>query len=162
MVHVAATDYSSNRCLASRYPSLLQTTVAMGGFCSSLLCYHCNDIVVATGWLPVATVAYSSLPQCLFVVVITDVLCIPRLKNNIISLGSWMRGGAPCKLRREYSESRITVVVSSSRFTGVRIVCMFCKSMSLVVYVLESGMMEEKMSADKLVMATLATMHYAS
>jgi hypothetical protein len=24
-------------------------TIAMGGFCPSLLCYHCSDVVVATG-----------------------------------------------------------------------------------------------------------------
>jgi hypothetical protein len=41
----------------------------MGGFCPSLLCYHCSDAVVATGWLPIATVAYGPLPQCMFIVV---------------------------------------------------------------------------------------------
>jgi hypothetical protein len=55
-----------------------------------------------------------------------------------------MRRGAPC------------------RFTGVRIACMFCKSMSSTMFVLESGMMEEKMSADTLAKATLATTLYAS
>jgi hypothetical protein len=48
---------------------LLQTTVATGGFYPSLLCYHYSDIVVATGRLPVATVTYDPLPQCMFVVV---------------------------------------------------------------------------------------------
>jgi hypothetical protein len=41
----------------------------MGGFCPSLLCYHCSDAVVATGWLPIATMAYGPLPQCMFIVV---------------------------------------------------------------------------------------------
>jgi hypothetical protein len=41
----------------------------MNGFCLSLLCYHCSDAILATGWMPMAKVAYSPLPQCLFVVV---------------------------------------------------------------------------------------------
>jgi hypothetical protein len=48
---------------------LLQTTVATGGFCVSLLCYHCSDVVLAMGQTPVAKVAYNPLPQCIFVVV---------------------------------------------------------------------------------------------
>jgi hypothetical protein len=53
----------------SRCPSLLQTTVAKGGLCLSLLCYHCSDAVVAMGQLPVTTVTYGPLLQCMFIVV---------------------------------------------------------------------------------------------
>jgi hypothetical protein len=41
----------------------------MGGFCPSLLCYHCSNAVLVTGRMPMVTMAYGSLPQCLFVVV---------------------------------------------------------------------------------------------
>jgi hypothetical protein len=56
--------------LTSSHPSLLQTIVATGVFCPSLLCYHCSDMVVAMGRLPVATVAYNLMLHGLFVVVI--------------------------------------------------------------------------------------------
>jgi hypothetical protein len=74
---VAATDHSSDGRLSSRFPSLLQTTVAMGDFCSSQLCYHCSDAVLAMGQMPVATVDYGPLPQSLFVVVVLYIdLCL--------------------------------------------------------------------------------------
>jgi hypothetical protein len=47
--------------LMSAHPSLLEFTVAMDNFCSSLLCYHCSDVVVGTGMMPIATVAYVVL-----------------------------------------------------------------------------------------------------
>jgi hypothetical protein len=62
--------------------TVLQTTVAMGGFYPSLLCYHCSDAVVAIGRLPVATVAYGPLPQCMFVVV----KCGDKIMNKITFL----------------------------------------------------------------------------
>jgi hypothetical protein len=58
---------------------------------------------------------------------IADVLYIPRLKNNIISLGQLDERGWGFK--QEYSESGITDIVSLSRFTGLRIGCMYCRSM---------------------------------
>jgi hypothetical protein len=66
---VATTDHSSDERLMSRCTLLLQTTVAMGYFCLSLLCYHCSDAVVMIGWLPMTTIAYGSLPWWLCVVV---------------------------------------------------------------------------------------------
>jgi hypothetical protein len=62
-------DHNSNGRLSSLCPSLLQTTVAMGGFCLSLLCYHCSNAVLVTGQMSVATMPYDLLPQCMFVVV---------------------------------------------------------------------------------------------
>jgi hypothetical protein len=85
---------------------------------------------------------------------IVDVLYIPRLKNR--------KGGVQCGFKQWYSESGIANTDSSSRFTGVRIACMYCRSMLPTVYVLESGMMKGKMSAGMLVSATLATTHCAS
>jgi hypothetical protein len=70
MVPIATRHYSSDGRLTSLYPSLLQTTVATDVFCSSLLCYHYSDVVVAMDRLPVATMAYGSMLQCLLVVVI--------------------------------------------------------------------------------------------
>jgi hypothetical protein len=52
-VPIATTDHSSD-----------------GRLCPSLLYFHCSDTVVATGQLSMATVAYSLLLQCLFVVVL--------------------------------------------------------------------------------------------
>jgi hypothetical protein len=46
-VSVATTDHSSDGRLTSRCLSLLHTTVATGGFCLSLLCYHYSNTVVA-------------------------------------------------------------------------------------------------------------------
>jgi hypothetical protein len=40
----------------------------MGIFCPSLLCYHYSDAVVETDWLPMTTVAYSLMLQCMFIV----------------------------------------------------------------------------------------------
>jgi hypothetical protein len=47
----------------SQCPLLLQTTVAMGDFYPSLLCYHCSDGPVArghSGLRPVATMSICS------------------------------------------------------------------------------------------------------
>jgi hypothetical protein len=41
----------------------------------SLLSYHCNDALVMMGQLPIATVTYGSLLQCLFVVVMGFLPC---------------------------------------------------------------------------------------
>jgi hypothetical protein len=72
-----------------------------------------------------------------------------------------MKGDVQCGFKQGYSESRITNI-DSSRFTGVRITCMYCRSMLPTVYVLGSGIMKGKMSAGMLVSATLATTHCAS
>jgi hypothetical protein len=58
--------------LTSSQSSLLEVIVATGVFCLSLLSYHYNDVLVATGWLPMATVTYGPLLQCQFVVVIVS------------------------------------------------------------------------------------------
>jgi hypothetical protein len=67
--------------LTSSHPSLLEATVVTGvlmssrlsliefivptaDFYPSLLCYHCSDVVVAMGRMPVAIVAYSPFLQC--------------------------------------------------------------------------------------------------
>jgi hypothetical protein len=73
-----------------------------------------------------------------------------------------MNGGAQCGFKQEYSESGITDTDSSSRFTGVRIGCLYCSSILPAVYALESGMMKGKMNAGMLALATLATTHCAS
>jgi hypothetical protein len=41
----------------------------MGVFRISLLSYHSNDALIATGRMAMTTVTYGPLPQCLFVVV---------------------------------------------------------------------------------------------
>jgi hypothetical protein len=50
-------------------PSLLGAIVAMGVFDPLLLSYHCSDALIVTGQLPMATVTYSPLLQCLIIVV---------------------------------------------------------------------------------------------
>jgi hypothetical protein len=82
MVLVTATDHSSDARLTSQCLSLLQTTVATGSFYLSLLCYHCSNVVVAMGQLPVATVAYGLLPQCLFVLVMVHFICLVVNKDK--------------------------------------------------------------------------------
>jgi hypothetical protein len=55
-------------------PSLLESTVEADDFYPSLLCYHCSDVVVATGRIPIATVAYGLfLLWCAVVVVATRI-----------------------------------------------------------------------------------------
>jgi hypothetical protein len=39
---------------------------------TSLLCYHCSDTLVARDRLSMTTVAYDSMLQCLFVVVVIE------------------------------------------------------------------------------------------
>jgi hypothetical protein len=65
---VTIVDSSSNGWITSPCPSLLGATIAMGRRRTSLLSYHCSDILVATDRLPVTTVTYGPLLQCLFVV----------------------------------------------------------------------------------------------
>jgi hypothetical protein len=51
--------------MASSHPLLLGATIATGGFCPSLLCYHCSDIVVAMVgclWIQWLTGRYSEKP----------------------------------------------------------------------------------------------------
>jgi hypothetical protein len=61
MVLITVVVCSSDRQQMSLCPSLLQTTGAIDVFYLSLLCYHCSDAILATGQLPVATVAYGPL-----------------------------------------------------------------------------------------------------
>jgi hypothetical protein len=68
---------------------------------------------------------------------LANVLYIPRLKNNIILLGQPDERGAQCGFKQAFSESGIADRGSSSRFIGVRIVCMYCRSMSLAESALE-------------------------
>jgi hypothetical protein len=56
--------------LTSAHPSLLGATIVMDVFYPSLLSYHCSDALVAMDRLPMATVTYGPLLQCLFVVVL--------------------------------------------------------------------------------------------
>jgi hypothetical protein len=48
-------------------PSLLQATVTTDVFYPSLLYYHYNNIVVATSQLPITTVGYGPILQCMFI-----------------------------------------------------------------------------------------------
>jgi hypothetical protein len=50
-------------------PSLLGATIATDVFWLSLLC-HYNNALVATGRLPMATVTYGLLIQCLLIIVV--------------------------------------------------------------------------------------------
>jgi hypothetical protein len=59
--------------------SLLGVIVVMTIFCSSLLCCHCSDDLVTVSRLPVITVTYDPLLQCLFIVVLA--LSPARLKE---------------------------------------------------------------------------------
>jgi hypothetical protein len=60
---------NNDRRMISSHPSLVGVTVAMDSFCPSLLCYHCSDIVVTTGKIPVTTVIYDPFLQRCGVVV---------------------------------------------------------------------------------------------
>jgi hypothetical protein len=74
----------SDEWLMSQCSSLLQITIPTDIFCPSLLCYHCSDAVLATGQLPVATMAYDLLLQwCAVVVYICRFLLIASLSLEI-------------------------------------------------------------------------------
>jgi hypothetical protein len=66
---VATITSSSDVRMTSARPSLLWATVATNGFWPSLLCYQYSNIVVATGRMPMATMAYGPLVQWCVVVV---------------------------------------------------------------------------------------------
>jgi hypothetical protein len=66
---VATVVSGSNGRMMSSHPSLLESTVVTDGFYSSLLCYHCINVVVATGRMPINTMAYGPLLQLCVVVV---------------------------------------------------------------------------------------------
>jgi hypothetical protein len=68
---MSANPSSSDRKMTSARPSLLWATVATDVFGPSLPSYNCSNALVVTGLLPVATVTYDPLLQCLIVVVIT-------------------------------------------------------------------------------------------
>jgi hypothetical protein len=59
----------SSSLLWTRVATTNDIIVATGVFGPSLLSYHCSDALVVTGRLPVATVTYNPLLQCLIVVV---------------------------------------------------------------------------------------------
>jgi hypothetical protein len=66
---VATIGHSSDERMMSSCPSLLGSIIATDGFSPSLLCYHYNYVVVATGRMPIATVVYGPfLQQCAVVV----------------------------------------------------------------------------------------------
>jgi hypothetical protein len=69
MMSVTSRHHSSDEQLTSLCPSPLQTIVEMVVFYQLLLYYHCSDMVVVTCRLPMATMAYDPLLQCLLVVV---------------------------------------------------------------------------------------------
>jgi hypothetical protein len=58
--------------MTSGCSSLLGGTVATVVFSLSLLSYYCTDVLVATDRLPVDTVTYGLLLQCLIVVVFVN------------------------------------------------------------------------------------------
>jgi hypothetical protein len=66
---VATVAPSSDGWMMSVCPSLLGATIATDVFWLSLLC-HYNNALVATGRLPMATVTYGLLIQCLFIIVV--------------------------------------------------------------------------------------------
>jgi hypothetical protein len=50
---------TSDGRMTSGHLSLLETTIAVGSFCPSLLYYYCSNTVVATGLLSMATVVHD-------------------------------------------------------------------------------------------------------
>jgi hypothetical protein len=66
---VANMDSSSDGWLTSARSLLLAATVVMDVFYPSLLSYHYSNALVAMDRLPMTTVTYDLLLQCLFIVV---------------------------------------------------------------------------------------------
>jgi hypothetical protein len=66
---VATVDLSSDGQMMPARPLLLWTTVATDIFSLLLLSYHCSDTLLAMGRLPVATMTYGLLLQCLIMAV---------------------------------------------------------------------------------------------
>jgi hypothetical protein len=61
--------HNSNGRMTSARLSLLESIIATGDFCPSLLCYHCSDVVVVMGRMFVATAAYHPFLEWCDVVV---------------------------------------------------------------------------------------------
>jgi hypothetical protein len=84
---ITTVDSSCDEQMMSAHPSLLGAIVAMGIFGPSLLSSHCSDALVATDRLPMATVTYGLLLQCLVIVV--WIVCIGNratiFKQNLLS-----------------------------------------------------------------------------
>jgi hypothetical protein len=67
---VATVGLSSDRQMMSAHPSLQWATLAIGIFGLLLWSYHCSDALVAMGRMPMTTVTYNPLLECMFVVVL--------------------------------------------------------------------------------------------
>jgi hypothetical protein len=74
----------------SAHPSLLESIVVTGGFCRSLLYYHCSDVVVATDRMPITTVVYDLFLQCCAVVVAAPPIHVCALMCSLVHIPPYM------------------------------------------------------------------------